>query len=59
MPLYYFGLDQTARPPEDGELLPNDHEARKFAAFIAEDIGRNNIARIKVVVFGADKRHIT
>ena len=60
MLLYYFGLDQAAPPPDqDGEPLPNDQEARKFAELIAEDLGRNNGLQIKVVVFGADRKRIT
>jgi hypothetical protein len=60
MPLYYFGLDQAAAPPDqEGEHLPNDQEARKLAELIAEDLERNNGSRqVTIVVFDAGRKRI-
>ena len=60
MPLYYFGLDKIAPPPEqDGEDLPDDQEARRVANVIAEELNRNNgTQRVEVVVFDATGKPI-
>jgi hypothetical protein len=48
-------LDEAPPPAEqDGEDLPNDEEARKFAKLVARDLERNNGShRIEVFVFDA------
>ncbi len=52
-------MEAAAPPEQDGERLANDREARTYAARIAEELGRNNGLRSKVVVFDADKKRIT
>ena len=59
MPLYYFGLDNKRPPDQDGENLPTDEDARKFAELIAGDLGRNSSRQFRVSVFNADGKLIS
>jgi hypothetical protein len=54
MPLYYFGLDEAPPSDQDGEELPDDDAARKFAKLIVGDLQRNKASRVEVVVFDAE-----
>jgi hypothetical protein len=58
VPLYFFGLDEAASPPEqDGEEFLTDEEALKYADLIADDLGQNG-SRPRVTVFDPQGRRI-